>query len=186
MANISDIGKGKTIKLDGKIYRIVDFQHVKPGKGGAFARTKIKNVETNQVVEKTFRDNDKFELARIEKRSYQYLYKDNNDYCFMDMETYEQITVDEKNIGDNVKWLKENMDCYIFFADNKIIDIEVPTFLELKIISTEKGLRGDTSTAGTKPAILEGNIKIEVPLFINQDDIIKIDTRDGKYIERIK
>jgi len=186
MANISDIGKGKTIKLDGKIYRIVDFQHVKPGKGGAFARTKLKNVETNQVVEKTFRDNDKFELARVDKRSYQYLYKDSTGYCFMDMETYEQITVAEETIRDNVKWLKENMECSILSADNKIIEIEVPTFLELKIISTEKGIRGDTSSAGSKPAILEGDIKIDVPLFINQDDIIKVDTRDCKYIERVK
>jgi len=186
LSNISDIGKDKTIKYDNKIFKIVDYQHVKPGKGGAFARTKLKNVETGRVIENTFRDNDKFEIIKIHRRKFQFLYHDGSNYWFMDNETFDQISVEEKVISNKIIWLIENMNCDLLYADEKIIDIEIPLFLELKIEKSEPGIKGDTSTPGTKPAILEGGVKIDVPLFINSGDIIKVDTRTGKYIERIK
>ncbi|MBN1619506.1 elongation factor P [candidate division WOR-3 bacterium] len=185
MASLSDIGKNVTIKYDGRIYKIVDYQHVKPGKGAAFARAKLKNVETGQIVEDTLRDNDKFDLIRLERRKYQCLYPENGTYWFMDVDNYEQITVDLKVMGDKAKWLKENMECDLLYAEGKIVDAELPLFVELKVLETAPGYKGDTATAGTKPAIVEGGVKITVPLFINPGDMVRIDTRTDEYMERI-
>ncbi|MBN1151008.1 elongation factor P [candidate division WOR-3 bacterium] len=185
MASLSDIGKNITIKYDGKILKIVDFQHVKPGKGGAFARARLKNLETGQVVEETMRDNDKFDVIRLERRKYQYLYHDDGTYWFMDVENFEQISVDIKVMGEKAKWLKENMECDLLYAEGKIVDTEIPFFVELKVLETEPGYKGDTATAGSKPALVEGGVKITVPLFINTGDLIRIDTRSDEYMERM-
>lgn len=185
MASLSDIGKNVTIKYDERIFKIVDYQHVKPGKGGAFARAKLKNMETGQIVEETLRDNDKFDVIRLERRKYQYLYPENGTFWFMDTENYEQIAVDIKIMGDKAKWLKENMECDLLYAEGKIVDTEIPFFVELKIVETEPGFKGDTATAGSKPAKVEGGVKITVPLFINTGDLVRIDTRTDEYMERI-
>lgn len=185
MGSISDIGKGVTIKYDNKLFKIVDFQHVKPGKGGAFVRTKLKNIETGQVVENTLRENDKFDVIRLEKRNTQFLYREGNIFWFMDNETFEQISAEESLLEDKIQWLKENMECGLLFAEGKIVDVEIPLFLELEVTETEPGVKGDTATPGTKPATLEGGVRIDVPLFINKGDMLKVDTRTGKYIERV-
>ena len=179
-----DFRNGVTFEYDGQIFQIVEFQHVKPGKGAAFVRVKMKNVVTGSTVERTFNPSDKMPKAHIERKDMQYLYKDGGLYYFMDIETYEQIPVNESSIGDTFKFVKENMIVKILSHKGGVFVIEPPTFVELKITETDPGFKGDTAQGASKPATLETGAIIKVPLFINQGEVIKIDTRTGEYMER--
>ena len=167
------------------IYQIIEFQHVKPGKGAAFVRTKLKNIKSGGVVEKTFRPTEKFPQARIDRKDMQYLYSDGDLYNFMDMETYEQIALDSSAIGDALKFVKENEVVKICSHNGNVFAVEPPLFVELVITETEPGVKGDTATGATKPATVETGATVYVPLFVNQDDVIKIDTRTGEYLSRV-
>jgi elongation factor P len=181
----ADFRKGPKIELEGKPYIIIDFLHVKPGKGGAFVRTRLKNMETGQVLEKTFRSGEKVDRPDLLEREMQYLYRDVEGYCFMDNNNYEQIFIDEDHLGDSKNFLKENVNVKVLFFNNRPIGIDLPIFVELLVSETEPGLRGDTATGATKPAVLETGYVIQVPLFINEGDAVKIDTRTGEYVERV-
>jgi len=185
MANTSDVKKGLNIKYKNSIYSVIDFQHVKPGKGGAFLRLKLKNIETEQVLEDTLRAGAPIEIIRLERRLYQYLYNDGDHYYFMDKNTYEQLAIDKKIIRGVIPYLKEGIDVTCLLAEGKSVGIEPPMFIELKVTETEAGHKGNTVSAGTKPATTETGLKVNVPIFINVDDVIKIDTRTGEYIERL-
>ena len=180
-----DVRNGTTFELEGSVFKVVEFQHVKPGKGAAFVRTKLKNVITGAVLEKTFNPSEKLQGAEIEKRDMQYLYKDGDLYYFMDNETYEQLPINKEDLGDMLRFLKENMNVKILSFKGKVFAIEPPLFVELEITYTEPGFSGNTSTNATKPATLETGATINVPLFVNTGDIIRIDTRTGEYMERI-
>ena len=180
-----DVRNGTTFELDNSVYKVVEFQHVKPGKGAAFVRTKLNNVITGAVLEKTFNPSEKLQGAEIEKRDMQYLYKDGDLYYFMDNETYEQLPINKEDLGDMLRFLKENMNVKILSFKGKVFAIEPPLFVELEITYTEPGFSGNTSTNATKPATLETGATINVPLFVNTGDIIRIDTRTGEYMERI-
>lgn len=180
-----DVRNGTTFELDNSVYKVVEFQHVKPGKGAAFVRTKLKNVITGAVLEKTFNPSEKLQGAEIEKRDMQYLYNDGDLYYFMDNETYEQLPINKEDLGDMLRFLKENMNVKILSFKGKVFAIELPLFVELEITYTEPGFSGNTSTNATKPATLETGATINVPLFVNTGDIIRIDTRTGEYMERI-
>ena len=180
-----DFRNGTTFEMEGNVYRVVEFQHVKPGKGSAFVRTKIKNVITGSVLEKTFNPSEKFQSAEIEKREMQYLYSDGDLYYFMDNETYEQMPLNKEQIGDSLKYLKENMNVKILSYKGNVFSIEPPMFIELKVTYTEPGFAGNTATTSGKPATLENGLEINVPMFVNIGDTIKIDTRTGEYLERI-
>jgi len=184
MYSTSNFRKGLKIELEGKPFIIVDFLHVKPGKGGAFVRTRLKNMETGQVLEKTFRSGEKVDRPDLLEREMQYLYQDSEGYCFMDNNNYEQIFIDPDHLGDSRDFLKENIDVKVLLFNNKPIGIELPIFVELKITQTDPGVRGDTATGATKPATLETGYVIQVPLFINEGETVKIDTRTGEYAER--
>lgn len=184
MLSAGDFRNGLTFEMDGSVYSIIEFQHVKPGKGAAFVRTKIKNVITGAVVEKTFSPTEKFPVAYVERKDMQYLYNDGDLYYFMDQDTYEQIPINKDKLGDNFKFVKENMICRIMSFKGNIFGIEPPTFVELQVTKTEPGFKGDTATNATKPATLETGAEIRVPLFINEGDMIRVDTRTGEYIER--
>ena len=184
MVNAGEFRNGTTFEMDGNVYKIVEFQHVKPGKGAAFVRTKLRNVITGSVLEKTFNPTEKYPEAQIEKRDMQYLYSDGDLYYFMDNENYEQMPLNKEEIGDVLDYLKENTTVKIVSFKGKIFAVEPPTFVELEITYTEPGFKGDTSTGVTKPATLETGATINVPLFINTGDIIRIDTRTGEYMER--
>ena len=179
-----DFRNGTTFEMEGNVYRVVEFQHVKPGKGSAFVRTKIKNVITGSVLEKTFNPSEKFPSAEIDKREMQYLYEDGL-YYFMDNETYEQIPLNKEQIGESLKYLKENMNVKILSYKGNVFSIEPPMFIELAVTYTEPGFAGNTATTSGKPATLENGLEINVPMFINIGDVIKIDTRTGEYMERI-
>jgi len=185
MISAGEFRNGVTFEMDGQVFQIIEFQHVKPGKGAAFVRTKIKNVLTGATVERSFNPTDKFEKAQISKRDMQYLYKDGDLYYFMDEQTYEQIPLNESNIGDALKFVKENMSCKVLFFKEQVIGIEPPIFVELEITETEPGFKGDTATGANKPAVVETGAQIKVPLFVNQGDIVRIDTRTGEYMERV-
>jgi elongation factor P len=172
--------------IDGQPCVVVDFQHVKPGKGSAFVRAKVKNVITGAVLEKTFNAGEKLPKALIERKEAQYLYSVDDDYTLMDIETYEQMTVSRDDIGSGAQYLKENMNVFVLSYDNRVIGIEVPNFVDLEVVETDPGFKGDTATGGTKLAKTETGAVAKVPLFINQGDIIKVDTRTGSYIERVK
>jgi elongation factor P len=176
---------GMAIQLDDTLFFVTDFQHVKPGKGGAFVRTKLKNVKTGAVLDKTFRAGEKFELAHLEHKKMQYLYKDDSGYWFMDTSSYEQLSLSEEQLGDVMKYVKENMDVDILTYQEKPIGIEPPLFVELEVVETDPGLKGDTATGGTKPATLETGATVQVPLFVNVGDRIKLDTRTDSYITRV-
>jgi elongation factor P len=178
--------KGHTFEMDGSVYTVVDFLHVKQGRGSAFVRTKLKNVMTGQVLEKTFSPTEKFKIAEIKKKEMQYLYNDGDLYYFMDLETYEQIPLNKSQVEDALNFITENMMANIQLYKDNVIFVEPPLFVELTVTKCELGLQGDTAKASFKPAILETGYKINVPLFINQGDKIKVDTRDGTYIERVK
>lgn len=185
MISTSDFKRGLTIELKGEIYSIVDFLHVKPGKGGAFVRTKLKNIQTGLVVDKTFRAGEKMEQAIIDRKTMQYLYNDGGSYYFMNKENYEQIALSKEQVNDLKEFLKEGNDVEIIFCKGDMIGAELPNFLNLKITKTMPGVKGNTVSGALKPATLETGAIIQVPLFIKEGDIIKIDTRDKKYIERV-
>lgn len=180
-----DFRNGVTFEMDGNVLQIVEFQHVKPGKGAAFVRTKVRNVITGAVLEKTFSPSDKFPTAFVERKDMQYLYSDGSLYYFMDMESYEQIPIDESKLGDSFKFVKENMEVKVLSYKGNVFGVEPPFFVELEVVETDPGFKGDTATNATKPAKLETGAEIKVPLFIEQGDIIRIDTRTGEYMERV-
>ncbi len=176
---------GIAIELDGALFFIVDFQHVKPGKGGAFVRTKLKNVKTGAVLDKTFRAGEKFEMAHLEHKKMQYLYADESGCHFMDNQTYDQLTLTKEQLGDVMKYVKENMDVDMVIYQGVPIGVEPPMHVELEVVQTDPGVKGDTATGGTKPATLETGATVQVPLFINIGDRLKIDTRTDTYITRV-
>jgi elongation factor P len=186
MPSTSDFRNGLKIEMDGVPFVMVEFQHVKPGKGGAFVRTKLKNLKTGRVLEKTFRSGESVGTPDIDQKEMQYLYLDGDMYVFMDTSDYEQTSLHRDDIGENVKWLKEESICNITFYNGAAISVELPTFVELAIAKTEPGVRGDTAAGGTKPAEVETGASVTVPLFLNEGDVLKIDTRTGDYIERVK
>ncbi len=184
MVSAGDFKNGLTFEMDGNIFQIVEFQHVKPGKGAAFVRAKIKNIVTGTVLEKTFNPNEKFKLAYIERKVMQYSYAEGNLKYFLDVESYEMVPIDSKLIGENVKFLKEDMEVKVLSYKEKIFGVELPNFVELKVSQTDVGVKGNTVTNATKIAVLETGAEIRVPLFIETGETIKIDTRTGEYIER--
>lgn len=184
MISAGDFRNGVTFEMDGNVVQIIEFQHVKPGKGAAFVRTKIRNVITGSVTEKTFNPNDKYPTAFVERKDMQYLYNDSGLYYFMDNESFENIPINEAILGDNFKFVKENTDVKILSYKGTVFGVEPPNFVELTITKTEPGVRGDTATNVTKPAELETGAEIRVPIFINEGDTIRIDTRTGEYMER--
>ncbi len=184
MISAGDFRNGITFELDGNVVSIVEFQHVKPGKGAAFVRAKIKNIITGAVTERTFNPNDKYPTAFIERRDMEYLYNDGDLYYFMDNETYEQVPINSDVLGDNFKFVKENTVCKILSYKGNVFGVEPPLFVELLITETDPGFKGDTATNATKPATLETGAEIKVPLFIEQGELIRIDTRTGEYMER--
>ena len=185
MADTTDFRNGFTMSLEGGFYSIVDFQHVKPGKGGGFTRTKLKNIETGAVIDRTFRSGDKVDAVRVEKREMQYLYSEAESFYFMDLENYEQTAVSTAVVGDSHKFLKESENAFLLVTEGKIIDVELPNFVELAVTETDPGVKGDTATNAVKPATLETNAVVSVPLFVNQGDVLRIDTRTGDYVERV-
>lgn len=184
MVTAGDFRNGVTFEMDGAVYSIIEFQHVKPGKGAAFVRTKIRNVITGSVTERTFNPNDKYPTAFIERRDMEYLYNDGDLYYFMDNETYEQTPINGSIMGDNFKFVKENMVCRILSYKGNVFGIEPPNFVELEVTATEPGVKGDTVNNTLKPATLETGAEVRVPLFINEGEMIRIDTRTGEYMER--
>ena len=184
MISAGEFRNGLTFDMDGNVYQVIEFQHVKPGKGAAFVRTKIKNVITGAVTERTFSPTEKFENAFVERKDMEYSYNDGNLYYFMDMETYELVPIDESKLGDSFRFVKENMVCKILSYKGNVFGIEPPNFVELEVTQTDPGFKGDTATNATKPATLETGAEVPVPLFINQGDRIRIDTRTGEYMER--
>ncbi len=185
MVSAGDFRNGMTVEIEGQVLQIVEFQHVKPGKGAAFVRTKCKNVINGGVVEKTFRPTETFPQAPIERKEMQYLYKDGEQYIYMDMDSYEQISLNEELVGDAMKFVKENEMCRICSYKGSVFSIEPPMFVELEITDTEPGLRGDTATNVMKPATVETGAEIKVPLFVNIGDKIQIDTRTNEYLKRV-
>ena len=186
MVVAGDFRNGITFEMEGNVFQVIEFQHVKPGKGAAFVRTKLKNVISGAVIEKTFSPTDKFENAYVERKDMQYSYTDGDLYYFMDLESYELIPLNEDKLGDNFKFVKEEMVCKIISYKGNVFGVEAPMFVELEVADTEPGFKGDTATGATKPATLETGAQIKVPLFINIGDVLKIDTRTGDYIERVK
>lgn len=184
MISTNDFRTGLTIELEGDVFQVIDFQHVKPGKGAAFVRSKLRNVRTSAVVEKTFNAGEKLPKARIERREVQYLYNDGKDYNFMDTESYEQMAMTAEQLGDTVKYLKENMNIHVLTFHEKSIGVELPNFVELEVAETAPGIKGDTASGGSKPATLETGAVVQVPFFINIGDRLQIDTRTGNYIKR--
>lgn len=185
MADTTDIKNGQVIKIDGQLWTIIDFQHVKPGKGGAFVRTKMRNVMTGKVLDKTYNAGTKIELATVDRRDYQYLYQDGEDYVFMNLEDYDQLTVSGTTVGDAAGFLLENQELTIAMYDGSPLYLELPASVILEITYTEPGLQGDRSSAGTKPATLETGKEIQVPLFVEQNTKVKVDTRTGDYLGRV-
>ena len=184
MVTAGDFKNGLTFELDGQVMQVIEFQHVKPGKGAAFVRTKFKNVKTGAVVERSFSPTDKFENAMVERREMQYLYNDGDLYYFMDMESYEQTPVSKDKLDDNFRFVKEEMMCRLVSYKGDIFSVEPPIFVELEVTDTEPGFKGDTATGTTKPATLETGAIVKVPLFIEIGNKLKIDTRTGEYLER--
>jgi elongation factor P len=177
--------KGLKIEMDGEPFTIVDFQHVKPGKGGAFVRTKMKSLISGNVLDKTFRSGEKVDVPDLEEKKMSFLYKDDHGYCFMDVETYEQMTLTEDHIGDALGYLKENVEVEVLLHNGVPIGIELPMFLALKVVETDPGVKGNTVSGGSKPAKLETGLTIQVPLFVSPGEFVKVDTRNGSYIERV-
>ena len=185
MISAGDFRNGLTVLIEGNIYQILEFQHVKPGKGAAFVRTKLKNIISGGVVEKTFRPTEKFDTAHIDRKDMQYLYSDGELYHFMDVETYDQIALNEDAIGDSLKFVKENEMVKICSHNGNVFAVEPPLFVELAITETEPGFKGDTAQGATKPATVETGAVVYVPLFVEQGDVLKIDTRTGEYLSRV-
>ena len=184
MVTAGDFRNGVTFEMEGNVYSIIEFQHVKPGKGAAFVRTKIRNVISGAVTERTFNPNDKYPTAFIERKDMQYLYNDGDLYYFMDTESYEQIPINGSVLTDNFKFVKENMECKVLSYKGSVFGVEPPNFVELEVTKTEPGVKGDTATNTLKPATVETGAEVRVPLFINEGEMIRIDTRTGEYMER--
>ena len=185
MISSNDFRPGVTVEIDGNVWQVVDFQHVKPGKGAAFVRTKLKNVISGGIIEKTFRPTEKFPQARIERVDMQYLYNDGDLYNFMNNETYDQIAIAQDTVGDSLKFVKENETVKVCSYNGNVFAIEAPLFVELEITDTEPGFAGNTAQGATKPATVETGAQVMVPLFVNQGDKLKIDTRTGEYLSRV-
>lgn len=185
MISAGDFRNGITLEIEGNVFQIMEFQHVKPGKGAAFVRTKIKNVMSGGVVERTFRPTEKFPAARIDRVDMQYLYSDGDLFHFMDVNTYEQVALNSDSIGDALKFVKENEMCKVCSYNGNVFSVEPPLFVELEITDTEPGFKGDTAQGATKPAVVETGATVYVPLFVDQGDMIKIDTRTGEYLSRV-
>ncbi len=186
MISSNDFKSGVTIELDGDAYQVLEFQHVKPGKGAAFVRTKLRNVRTGSTVERTFDAGEKVPKAHLDRRNMQYLYNDGEAYIFMDEENYEQLPITEEQLGDGKNFLIENMTCSVLFYNGDIMGIDLPGQVTLTVTETEPGIKGDTASGGTKPAILETGARVNVPFFINEGDRLRINTKTGEYIERAK
>ena len=184
MISAGDFRNGKTLEIEGTVYQILEFQHVKPGKGAAFVRTKLKDIKNGGVIERSFRPTEKFPAARIDRVDMQYLYSDGELYHFMDVETFDQIAVDGDTVGDSLKFVKENEMVKVCSHEGNVFSVEPPISVELEVTETEPGVKGDTATGATKPAIVETGASVLVPLFVNQGDKIKIDTRTGEYSSR--
>ena len=184
MISAGEFRNGATFDVDGNVFQIIEFQHVKPGKGAAFVRCKIRNVITGAVVEKTYSPTEKFPTAFVERKEMQYLYNDGDLYYFMDNETYENIPINKEKLGDNFKFVKENTDVKVLSYKGNVFGVEPPFFMELQVTETDPGFKGDTATNATKPAVLETGAEIKVPLFINDGDMIRVDNRTGEYMER--
>ncbi|MFM7390578.1 MAG: elongation factor P [Vampirovibrionales bacterium] len=187
MAVIStnDFKTGITLEIDSQLLQVVEFLHVKPGKGSAFVRSKLKNVLTGQVLEKTFRAGEKLDLAHLEKNDMSFLYSDGADLTFMDTVSFEQISIPADMLGDKIKYLKENMNCFVMRHNDKVVMVEVPSHVELRVVETPPNEKGNTAQGGSKPATLESGAVVQVPFFINNDDVIRVDTRDNKYLDRV-
>ena len=186
MYSTSDLRKGLKIELDGAPYIIVDFLHVKPGKGGAFVRTKIKNLMTGRVLDQTFRSGERVKRPDLVEREMQFLYREGDNFYMMDNETFEQLAITAEQLGDGVLFLSDNLNVKVLIFNQQPVAVELPTFVELEVTETEPGVRGDTASGGNKPATLESGAVVQVPLFINEGDRVKVDTRTGDYIERVK
>ncbi|MGB2927032.1 MAG: elongation factor P [Limnothrix sp.] len=184
MISSNDFRGGTSIELDGSVWRVIEFLHVKPGKGSAFVRTKLKNAQTGSVVEKTFRAGETVRQAILDKRNMQHTYKEGDQFVFMDMETYEEVRLNDAQIGDRVKYLLEEMEVNVLFWNDQVIDVELPNTVSLEVTETDPGVKGDTATGGTKPAIVSTGAQVNVPLFISIGERIKIDTREDKYLGR--
>jgi translation elongation factor P len=185
MVSAGEFRNGVTFELDNNVLQIIEFQHVKPGKGAAFVRTKLRNVISGSVVERTFNPTDKFPTAHVERKDMQYLYNDADLYYFMDLENYEQMPINKEKLGDSFKFVKENMNVRIVSYKGNVFAVEPPMFVELEVTETDPGFKGDTATGASKPATLETGATIKVPLFVNVGDVLKIDTRTGEYLERV-
>jgi elongation factor P len=185
MISVTDFKTGLTIEIDGKLYTVVEFMHVKPGKGAAFVRSKLKDIRTGYTVERTFNSNEKVEPARIEFREMQFLYKSEDDYTFMDMETYDQLTIPSAHMGDAPKYLKENMIVEIQSYQNEILGVQLPNTVELEVTETDPSFRGDTATGGSKPATMETGVIVNVPFFVEVGDVLQVDTRTNQYLKRV-
>lgn len=185
MISTSDFRTGLTVEVDNDVFQIIEFQHVKPGKGAAFVRTKMRNMRTGSVVERTFNPNEKLAPARIERQEVQYLYNDGENYNVMNTETYDQFTVSAADMGDAVKWLKENMILTIASYNGSVMGVDLPNTVELEVTDTAPGIKGDTASGGGKPATLETGAVINVPFFVNVGDVLQVDTRTGSYIKRV-
>ncbi len=179
----NDFRKGLKIELDGAPYAVVDFQHVKPGKGGAFVRTKLKHLRLGTVIDKTFRAEEKVPLVNFEEKRMQFLYRDDR-FHFMDLDTYDQLSLSEEEVGEAQQFLKENIEVEVLYVDDASIGVELPNFVDLAVVKTDPGIRGDTASGGSKPATLESGVVVSVPLFINEGDVLRVDTRTGAYISR--
>ena len=182
----TEFRNGLKIEIDGEPFVIVEFQHVKPGKGGAFVRTKFKSLKSGNVTDKTFRAGEKVDVPELEEKTMQYLYAADKDRIFMDTASYEQVSMSEKQLGESINYLKENMEIKVLYHKGAPINIEVPMFVELEIAQTDPGVKGDTASGGSKPATLETGAVVKVPLYMNEGDVIKVDTRTGTFIERVK
>ncbi len=185
MISTADFRNGMIVVQNDDLMEIVEFQHVKPGKGGAFVRTKLRNVMTGRVFEKTFRAGERMEEARLIEEPYQFLYSDGDLYHFMHTETYEQTAVGANVVGDKAAWLKENLEVGLLFYKGNVLMVQIPTFVELRITQCDPGVQGDRATGGSKPATVETGVTIQVPLFLNENDVVKVDTRSGEYVERV-
>ncbi len=188
MASVStaEFRKQLKIELDREPFVIVDFQHVKPGKGGAFVRTKLKSLKSGRVLERTFRSGETVDVPDLDEHEVQFLYRQDDQFCFMDTSTYEQIFLDAEHVGDAAQWLTENLVVRLLFHQGKPLSIDLPITVDLRVVQTEPGVRGDTASGGSKPARLETGAVVQVPLFLNEGDLIRVDTRTGEYVERVK
>jgi elongation factor P len=185
VATTNDIKNGQVLNLDGQLWNVIEFQHVKPGKGGAFVRTKLKNVLSGKVVDKTFNAGTKIDFATVDRRDFQYLYRDGDGFVFMDTDDYDQVTISSKTVGDAANYMLENQNVQVALHEGEALYVELPTSVVLEVTYTEPGLQGDRSSAGTKPATLETGHEIQVPLFLEQGTKVKVDTRDGSYLGRV-